>query len=102
MPSTTHLSHTPHYAKLLRVDEALQHHTDGHIDVILQHVVPQVHAGVCLRHADHGLDVSHGNRNTACSLIANRYKVTNTNYTTNFGGIRTSKFLTMDSFRRSL
>ena len=52
-------AHAPHDAVLLRVDEALQHDADGHVDVVLLYVVPQVHLGVGLGHADHGLDVPH-------------------------------------------
>lgn len=64
-----HLPHAPHDAELLRVDEALQHHPDGHVDVVLQHVVPQVHLGVGLGHADHGLDVAHGDGDAAGGLL---------------------------------
>lgn len=63
-----HLPHAPHDAELLRVDEALQHHPDGHVDVVLQHVVPQVHLGVGLGHADHGLDVANGDGDAARGL----------------------------------
>lgn len=54
-----HLAHAPHDTELLRVDEALQHHPDGHVDVIFHHIVPQVHAGMSLSHPDHGLNVTH-------------------------------------------
>lgn len=64
----THLPHAAHDAELLRVDEALQHHADGHADVILDHVVAQVDARVGLCHADHGLDVPHRDRDAACGL----------------------------------
>lgn len=64
----THLPHAPHDAELLCVDEALQHHPDGHVDVVLQNVVPQVHLGVCLGHADHRLDVADSDRDAASSL----------------------------------
>lgn len=67
-PTHTHLSHAPHDAELLRVDEALQHHPDGHIDIVLQDVVPQVHLGVGLGHADHGLDVADRDGDAACGL----------------------------------
>ncbi len=66
-----HLPHAPHHAELLRVNEAFQHDTDSHVHVVLQHVIPQMHAGVCLSHADHGLYVTHGNRDTSCSLRDN-------------------------------
>lgn len=66
-----HLPHAPHYAELLRVDEAFQHDTDGHVHVVLQHIVPQMHAGVCLGHADHGLYVTHSDWDTSRSLQDN-------------------------------
>ncbi len=31
----------------------------GHVDVLVIHVLPEVHGGMSLRHADHGLEVSH-------------------------------------------
>lgn len=65
----TNLPHAPHDAELLRVDEALQHDPDGHVDVVLQHVVPQVHLGVGLGHADHGLDVTNRDGDAACCLM---------------------------------
>lgn len=64
----THLPHAAHDTELLRVDEALQHHSDGHVDVILYHIVPQVDARMGLCHADHGLDVSHCNGDAARRL----------------------------------
>lgn len=66
--ASAHLAHAPHDAELLRVDEALQHHPDGHIDIVLHHIVPQVHAGVSLGHADHGLDVTHRDGDAAGRL----------------------------------
>lgn len=63
-----HLSHAACDTELLGVDEALQHHADGHVDIIFYHVVPQVHACVGLRHADHGLDVPHRDGDTAGRL----------------------------------
>lgn len=66
--SRAHLAHAPHDAELLGVDEALQHHPDGHVDIILHHVVAQVHAGVRLGHADHGLDVPHRDGDAARRL----------------------------------
>lgn len=68
-PPLTHLPHAPHDAELLCVDEALQHDPNGHVDVILHYVVPQVHLGVSLRHADHGLDVTNCNGDAACGLL---------------------------------
>lgn len=65
----TNLPHAPHDAELLRVDEALQHDPDGHVDIVLQHVVPQVHLGVGLGHADHGLDMTDRDGDAACCLI---------------------------------
>lgn len=72
-PPFTHLPHTPHDAELLCVDEALQHDPDGHVDVILQHVVPQMHLGVSLRHADHGLDMTDCDGNAACGLRSKQH-----------------------------
>lgn len=68
-----HLPHAPHHAELLRVNKAFQHDTDGHVHIILKHVVPKVHAGVCLGHADHRLYVTHGDRDTSRSLRNNIY-----------------------------
>lgn len=67
-PASTYLPHAAHDAELLRVDEALQHHANGHVDIILYHIVPQVDACMGLCHADHGLYVPHGNGDAACGL----------------------------------
>lgn len=67
-----HLAHAPHDAELLRVNEALQHHPDGHVDVIFHHIVPQVHAGVSLGHPDHGLNVTHCDGDAAGCLRGER------------------------------
>lgn len=67
----THLPHAPHYTELLCVDEALQHDPDGHIDIILQYVVPQVHFGMSLGHADHGLYVTNSDGNATRGLLTN-------------------------------
>lgn len=69
----THLPHTPHDTELLCVDEALQHDPDGHVDVILQHIVPQMHLGMSLRHADHGLNMADCDRNAARGLRTNQH-----------------------------
>lgn len=66
--TSTNLPHAPHHAELLCVDEALQHDPDGHVDVVLQYIVPQVHFGVSLRHADHGLNVTNRDGDAACGL----------------------------------
>ena len=55
------------YRVLLRVDEGLEDDPDGHVDVVLVHVLPQVHLGVGFRQADHALDVPHGD--TAYKII---------------------------------
>ena len=47
------------YGVLLRVDEGLEDDPDGHVDVVLVHVLAQVHLGVGLRQPDHALDVPH-------------------------------------------
>ena len=47
------------YGVLLRVDEGLEDDPDGHVDVVLVHVLAQVHLGVGLRQTDHALDVPH-------------------------------------------
>lgn len=67
-PAWAHLPHAPHDAELLRVDEALQHDPDGHVHVVLQDIVPQMHLCVSLGHADHGLDVADRDGNAARSL----------------------------------
>ena len=51
------LLHGLHDGVLLRVDEGLQHHSHGHVDVILGHELSQVHLGVTLGDPDHALDV---------------------------------------------
>lgn len=68
MPWRAHLPHTAHDAELLCIHEALQHHADGHVDIVLHHVVPQVDARVGLSHADHGLNVPHCDGDAACGL----------------------------------
>ena len=57
----------PHldYGVLLRVDEGLEDDPDGHVDVVLVHVLPQVHLGVGLRQPDHALDVPHSDGDAA-------------------------------------
>ena len=51
------LLHGLHDGVLLRVDEALEHHSDGHVHVVLAHPLPQVHLGVGLGDSDHALYV---------------------------------------------
>lgn len=63
-----YLAHAAHDAELLRVDEAFEHDADCHVDVVLHHVVTQVHLGVRLRHADHRLDVAHRDGDAARRL----------------------------------
>ena len=69
--SRTHLSHSSHDGEFLRGDEAFQHDADGHVDVILVHVITQMHASMRLRHADHRLDVTDRDGDTACRLGKN-------------------------------
>jgi len=45
--------------ELLGLDEALEHHADGDVDVLVPHDFPQMQPRVRLRHADDGLDVPH-------------------------------------------
>lgn len=68
--AATNLPHAPHDAELLRVNEALQHDPDGHVDVVLQHVVPQVHLSMGLSHADHGLNMTDCDGDAARRLTA--------------------------------
>lgn len=45
-------------AEFLALDESLQHHTDGHADVVVSDDFSQMHPRVGLRHPDDALDVS--------------------------------------------
>lgn len=69
---STHLAHAPHDTELLRVDETLQHHPDGHVDIILHHIISQVHTGMSLSHPDHGLNVPHCDGDAASCLRRER------------------------------
>lgn len=60
------VAHLLHHAELLGLDEALQHHADGHAYVRLQDVFAQMDAGMRLGHTDHTLNVSHRNGQRAC------------------------------------
>jgi hypothetical protein len=46
--------------QLLGLDEAIEEHLNGMVDVVCSHVLSQVHFGMGLRHSDHGLNVTHG------------------------------------------
>lgn len=72
-PPVTDLSHAPHDAELLCVYEALQHDPNGHVDVILQHIVPQVHLGMGLRHTNHGFNVTNCDGDAACGLLVTQW-----------------------------
>ena len=64
----TYPAHAPHDAVLLGVDEALEHHADSHVGVVLLDVVSQVHLGVRLGHPNHRLDVADRDRDAASRL----------------------------------
>jgi hypothetical protein len=64
----TYASHVLHDRELLGVDEALQRDADGHVDVVLTDVVPEVHASVGLGDADHAFNVTDGDRHTSGGL----------------------------------
>ena len=66
--SRTHLAHVPHDGVLLRVNEALQHDSNGHVHVVAVNVLPQVHACVSLGDADDRLYVSHCDGDAASAL----------------------------------
>ena len=70
-----YLSHTAHDGELLRGDEGLEHDADGHVDVVLVNVVPQVDPGVGLGHPDHRLNVTHRDGNTARRLRGQKARV---------------------------
>ena len=63
-----HLSHASHDAEFLGGDEALQHDSDGHVDVILIDIVAEVHAGMSLCHSNNGFNVSDCDGDAACCL----------------------------------
>ena len=65
---STDLPHRPHDGEFLRVDEALEHDADRHVDVILIYIISQVKSRVRFRHANHRLDVTHGDRDASGSL----------------------------------
>lgn len=58
-------SHLPHDGELLGGDEGLENDADGHVDVVLRHLPPEVHLRVGLRDADHGLHVADRDGNGA-------------------------------------
>lgn len=49
----------PKNKALLYLQEGVEHDRDGDVDVVVAHVVAEVHLGVRLREADDGLDVPH-------------------------------------------
>ena len=64
----TDLPHRSHDGEFLRVDEALEHDADSHVDVILIYIISQVKSRVRFGHANHRLDVTHGDRDASGSL----------------------------------
>ena len=54
-----YLSHVPHDGILLCVDEALEHNSYGHVDVITVNVLPQVHSSVSLGDPDDRFNVTY-------------------------------------------
>lgn len=62
----TYLFHVTHDRELLSVNEGLQHHSNSHVDIIFMDILPQMHAGMSLSHADHALNVTYSDGNTAC------------------------------------
>jgi len=42
------------------LDEAVEHNTDGEVDIVLTDVLTEMHLGGGLRHTQDGFDVSHG------------------------------------------
>jgi hypothetical protein len=59
----------------LRGDEALQHDPDGRVDIVVVHVVAEVHSRVRERHAYHGLDVPHANLHAARARLLAQLRV---------------------------
>ena len=57
--------HCAHHRHLLRLDHRLEEHGDGEVDVVVAHVVAQVHARRRLRHPNERLDVSDGDAHAA-------------------------------------
>eukprot|EP00968_Pinguiococcus_pyrenoidosus_P029055 scaffold8278_cov258-Pinguiococcus_pyrenoidosus.AAC.3 len=50
---------SPH-AKLLCLDEGLEHDSDRRVHVIVPHLITEMHPRMGLRHSHDGLDVTHG------------------------------------------
>ena len=65
---STDLPHASHDRVLLGVDEALQHHTNGHVDIIVVHILPQMHLCVGFCAANDGFDVPHSDWDAASPL----------------------------------
>ena len=68
-----YLAHVSHDSKLLSVDEALKHNADGHVDVVVVHVLPQMESSVGLCNANDRLDVTNSDWNTASSLRTHKH-----------------------------
>ena len=43
-----YLFHSTHHGVFLSINEALQHHSDRHVDILVQHIVTKVHPSVSL------------------------------------------------------
>ena len=72
----TYLSHVPHDSIFLCVNEALQHDSDGHVDIITVHILSQVHSGMGFSYTDYRLNMTHSDRDTTSSLQRNTLSIT--------------------------
>ena len=64
----THLLHASHDGKLLCVNETLQHHSYGHVDVIIMYILTKVKLSMCFRQSDDGFNMSDSYWDAASSL----------------------------------
>ena len=68
MQLPVHLPHVPHDGVLLSVNEALQDHSDCHVNIIIVDIPTEVHPCMGLCYADDGFNVAHCDWNAACPL----------------------------------
>lgn len=61
--SATNLLHLPADTPFLCLDKAVDHDSDGHVNVVGADLLAKVHPGVGLSKTNHAFQVTHGDRN---------------------------------------
>lgn len=65
----TYFTHGAHHRVFLGVDERFEHDANGHVDVIFDDIVAEMHFRVSFRKPNHTFDVTNCDRNTSCHLL---------------------------------